>query len=248
MPAGRDEPTARKVLVLASSPRRDGNSARLAEAAAEGARAAGHDTALEHLDDHVRHFLRDCRRCRDVHGRCTIDDGMEALLRERVLEADGIVFATPVYWYGVSGQLKTFFDRLFCFIAASEPDAELFVAGLTHKRLGLVVSSEETYPGAVLALVHEIQEYARYTHSDWSPSYAGSATSAATCSATRQTRSPPRMTSGARCSSARRPTTGSTPSAPGPRGPRSASRCSGGVWQSRPVTDARSRPAGRRGG
>ena len=142
------------------------DSARLAEAAAEGARAAGHDTALEHLDDHVRHFLRDCRRCRDVHGRCTIDDGMEALLRERVLEADGIVFATPVYWYGVSGQLKTFFDRLFCFIAASEPDAELFVAGLTHKRLGLVVSSEETYPGAVLALVHEIQEYARYTHSD----------------------------------------------------------------------------------
>jgi multimeric flavodoxin WrbA len=166
LPAGRDEQTPRKVLVLASSPRRDGNSARLAEAAAEGARAAGHDTTLEHIDDHVRHFLRDCRRCRDAHGRCTIDDGMEALLREHVVEADGIVFATPVYWYGVSGQLKTFFDRLFCFIAASEPDAELFVTGLTRKRLALVMSSEETYPGAALALIHEIQEYARYTHSD----------------------------------------------------------------------------------
>jgi multimeric flavodoxin WrbA len=164
--AGRDEQTPRKVLVLASSPRRDGNSSRLAEAAAAGARAGGHDTALEHIDDHVRHFLRDCRLCRDAHGRCTIDDGMESLLRERVLDADGIIFATPVYWYGVSGQLKTFFDRLFCFIAASEPDAERFVAGLVRKRLALVMSSEETYPGAALALVHEIQEYARYTHSD----------------------------------------------------------------------------------
>ena len=160
------DPGRRSVLVLASSPRRDGNSARLAAAAAEGARAAGHETRLEHLDDHMRHFLRDCRRCRDADGRCTIDDGYETLLRERVLDADGIVFATPIYWYGVSGQLKTFFDRLFCFIAASEPDADRFVAGLTRKRLALVVSSEETYPGAALALIHELQEYARYTHSD----------------------------------------------------------------------------------
>jgi multimeric flavodoxin WrbA len=161
-----DDPGRRTVLVLASSPRRDGNSARLAVAAAEGARAAGHEVRLEHLDDHMRHFLRDCRRCRDAEGRCTIDDGYEALLRDRVLDADGIVFATPIYWYGVSGQLKTFFDRLFCFIAASEPDADRFVAGLTRKRLALVVSSEETYPGAALALIHELQEYARYTHSD----------------------------------------------------------------------------------
>ena len=163
-PAG-DEPV-KEVLVLASSPRRDGNSARLAEAAAAGARAAGHRAHLVHLDDHMRHFLRDCRRCRDADGRCTIDDGYEALLRERVLGADAIVFATPVYWYGVSGQLKTFFDRLFCFIAASEPDAETFVAGLVRKRLAIVISSEETYPGAALALIHELQEYARYTHSD----------------------------------------------------------------------------------
>jgi multimeric flavodoxin WrbA len=156
----------KEVLVLASSPRRDGNSARLAEAAADGARAAGHRTHLAHLDDHMRHFLRDCRRCRDADGRCTIDDGYEALLRDRVLGAHAIVFATPVYWYGVSGQLKTFFDRLFCFIAASEPDAKTFVSGLVGKRLALVISSEETYPGAALALIHELQEYTRYTHSE----------------------------------------------------------------------------------
>jgi multimeric flavodoxin WrbA len=165
-PRPSDRDPIKEVLVVASSPRRDGNSARLAEAAADGAHGAGHRTHLAHLDDHMREFLRDCRRCRDARGRCTIDDGYEAFLRERVLGAHAIVFATPIYWYGVSGQLKTFFDRLFCFIAASEPDAEQFVAGLVRKRLALVISSEETYPGAALALVHEIQEYARYTHSD----------------------------------------------------------------------------------
>jgi multimeric flavodoxin WrbA len=155
------------VLIVSSSPRRNGNSRLLADAALEGAREAGHDAELVHLDDHLRHFLRDCRECRDAQGRCTIDDGYEALLREHVLPADAIVFATPIYWYGVAGQLKTFFDRMFCFIAASEPDSDRFVAGVVRKRLGLLMSGEETYPGAALGLIHEIQEYARYTHSEF---------------------------------------------------------------------------------
>jgi multimeric flavodoxin WrbA len=156
-----------RVLALSASPRRDGNTARLAEAAVEGAAEAGHEAELVHIDDHVRHFLRDCRRCRDASGRCTIDDGFERLLRDRVLPAEAIIFGTPLYWYGVSGQLKVFLDRLFCYIALSEPEADMFVRGLTGKRLALVLSSEESYPGAPLGVVHEIQEYARYTHSQF---------------------------------------------------------------------------------
>jgi multimeric flavodoxin WrbA len=131
----------------------------------DGAREAGHHAELVHVDDHVRHFLRDCRRCRDASGRCTIEDGFEALLRERVLPAEAMLFATPLYWYGISGQLKTFLDRLFCYIAASEPESEMFVSGLIGKRLALLIASEESYPGAALGAIHEIQEYARYTHS-----------------------------------------------------------------------------------
>lgn len=155
-----------EVLIISSSPRRDGNSYLLAAAAAEGAREAGHTAELVYLDDYIREFLRDCRQCRDSEGRCTIDDRYRELLREQVLPADGIMFATPIYWYGVSGQLKTFFDRMFCFIAASEPESERYVAGVVGKRLALLMSGEETYPGAMLGLVHEVQEYARYTHSD----------------------------------------------------------------------------------
>jgi multimeric flavodoxin WrbA len=154
-----------EVLGLSASPRRDGNSFLLVEAAVEGAREAGHSADLVHVDDHVRHLLRDCRRCRDEHGRCTIEDGFEALLREKVVPADAIVFGTPLYWYGVSAQLKAFLDRIFCYIAASEPEADRFVDGLIGKRLALMIASEENYPGAPLGVIHEIQEYARYTHS-----------------------------------------------------------------------------------
>ena len=154
-----------KVLVLSSSPRRDGNSRLLADALLRGVAEGGHDGELVHIDDHVTSFLRDCRTCRGPDGRCGIEDGFEALLLERVLAADALVFATPLYWYGVSAQLKAFLDRIFCYIAASYPGAEEVVERLANKRLALLISSEESYVGASLGVLHEIQEYARYTHS-----------------------------------------------------------------------------------
>jgi multimeric flavodoxin WrbA len=155
----------KRVLVLSSSPRRDGNSRLLADAALDGVREAGHTAELVYLDDHLGAFLRDCRLCRGADGHCTIDDGFDALFRERFLPADGVVLATPIYWYGVSGQLKTFFDRMFCYIAASHPENEKIAGDLVGKRLALLLSSEESYTGASLGVLHEIQEYARYTHS-----------------------------------------------------------------------------------
>jgi multimeric flavodoxin WrbA len=162
-----------RVAVLASSPRRDGNSRLLADAAAAGAAAAGHDAEVVVVGDHVREFLRDCRRCRRPDGTCGIEDGFEAALLHSFLPADAVVFATPVYWYGMSGQLKTFLDRIFCYIAASYPRADEVVAGLTGKRIGLLLSSEESYHGAGAGIQHQVQEYARYTHSQFVGTVAG---------------------------------------------------------------------------
>jgi multimeric flavodoxin WrbA len=67
-----------------------------------------------------------------------------------VLPSAAIIFATPLYWYGISGQLKTFLDRIFCYIAASEPEADRYVEGLIGKRCALMIASEESYPGAAL--------------------------------------------------------------------------------------------------
>ena len=75
-----------------------------------------------HLADAIGGFLRDCRQCRRPDGSCAIDDGYRPLFHDRFLAADGLVVATPIYWYGMSAQLKAFFDRMFCYVAASYPN------------------------------------------------------------------------------------------------------------------------------
>lgn len=163
----QDANPAPRVLVLVGSPRRNGNSATLAEAVRRGAEAAGCETSLRFLDDHIAHFLRDCRQCRRQDGTCGIEDGFAPLFLEEFLKADATVLCTPIYWYGMSAQAKAFFDRSFCHYAASNPGSTDVLARMRGKRLGLVLSSEESYPGAELGLVHQLQEYARYTRSQF---------------------------------------------------------------------------------
>lgn len=154
------------LLVLVGSPRRNGNSATLAEAVRRGAEAVGTDVTLRFLDDHISGFLRDCRTCRALDGECTIADGYRALFFEEFLPARAVVFCSPIYWYGLSAQTKAFFDRSFCHYAASNPNSEGVLQAMSGKRLGVVLASEETYPGAALGIVHQMQEFSRYTHSD----------------------------------------------------------------------------------
>jgi multimeric flavodoxin WrbA len=169
-----DTSAARKrVLILVGSPRRAGNSAALAAAVQRGAEAAGHEVRLRFLDDHLGSFLRDCRSCRRPDGECAIGDGFRALLFEDFLPAEGVVFCSPVYWYGLSAQTKAFFDRTFCYYAASYPGSAQVMAGMSGKRIGLAIASEETYPGAALGIIHQMQEFARYTHSELLPVVRG---------------------------------------------------------------------------
>jgi multimeric flavodoxin WrbA len=151
-----------KVLALCGSARRGGNSETLARALLDGASQAGHDTELIFLSDRIKELLADCRSCRDADGRCTIDDGYEDLILNHVVKADALVYATPVYWYGVSGQLKVFLDRLFCLTSTEHPDSERVIAGLAGKPAALLISAEESYPGATLGIIHELQEFTRY--------------------------------------------------------------------------------------
>ena len=96
-----------------------------------------------------------------------IADQFRALFFEDFIPAQGVIFCSPVYWYGLSAQMKAFFDRTFCYYAASYPDSARVIDGMSHKRIGLVLASEETYPGASLGIVHQIQEFSCYTHSEF---------------------------------------------------------------------------------
>jgi multimeric flavodoxin WrbA len=152
-----------KAFILSSSPRRNGNSALLADATREGLTAAGHTVDLVYADEIVSHFLRDCRTCRKADGECAIEDGFGSAFLHRFLPADGFIAATPIYWYGVSAQLKAFFDRSFCYYAASYPRSAAVIEGMKGKRIGLLLASEETFPMVSGGIVAQFQDYTRYT-------------------------------------------------------------------------------------
>lgn len=161
------EPTvARQLLILVGSPRRNGNSAALAAAVQRGAEAVGTTVKSRFLDDYVTGFLRDCRTCRRPDGECAIADRFRELFFDDFLPAHGVVICSPIYWYALSAQTKAFFDRTFCYYAASYPGSAEVIARMAGKRLGLALAAEETYPGAALGIVHQLQEFARYTHSE----------------------------------------------------------------------------------
>jgi multimeric flavodoxin WrbA len=156
-----------KALVLSSSPRRNGNSALLAEAVRDGLVEAGHDVTFVFADDFLKSFLRDCRQCRKSDGECSIEDGFRSVFLDHYLSADGFIAATPIYWYGSSAQLKAFLDRTFCYYATSYPKSEHVIEGMQAKRIGLVLSSEETFPMVSGAVICQIQEFCRYTRSNF---------------------------------------------------------------------------------
>ncbi len=100
---------SKKVLIISSSPRKGGNSEMLASSFAKGAVEAGHSVETVYLREKKFGFCKGCLACLKV-GHCVInDDAVE--IAAKMHDADVLVFATPVYYYSVSGQLKTMLDR-----------------------------------------------------------------------------------------------------------------------------------------
>jgi multimeric flavodoxin WrbA len=158
---------APRTLVLSSSPREDGNSHLLAESAITGAEQAGHDVTHLFLHDWVQKMLGNCKTCRlSAESSCSLDDKYKELLFEHILPADGIVFAMPLYFYGMPARLKTVIDRRFCFMSPEEPEHEFVLANLADKKIAALITCEETYQGATLGLIAQLQEMTRYLKQD----------------------------------------------------------------------------------
>ena len=100
---------AKKVLVISTSVRGNSNSEKLAEAFADGARAAGNEVELVSLKNKTIAFCKGCLACQQT-GHCVIKDDANAIA-DKMLEADVIAWATPIYYYEMSGQMKTMIDR-----------------------------------------------------------------------------------------------------------------------------------------
>lgn len=99
----------KKVLVLSASFRKHGNSDMLCDRFIQGAREAGNEVEKIYVSDMRIGYCRGCGVCNRTH-KCVQNDDMAAVL-DKMVAADVIVMATPVYFYSMNGQLKTLIDR-----------------------------------------------------------------------------------------------------------------------------------------
>jgi len=100
----------KKVLIISSSLRHNSNSELLAKQVFKGSNDVGNKTEFVSLKDKDIRFCKGCLACQKTY-KCVIKDDVAEILN-KVKEADVLVFATPIYYYGLSGQLKTLLDRL----------------------------------------------------------------------------------------------------------------------------------------
>ena len=123
-----------KILVLTASPRKNGNSNTMARAFAERAGQLGHEVCLQDVTALKIGSCRACHGCAAKKG-CVVQDDFQGVA-EKLLAADGIVIAAPVYWYTFPGWIKPLIDRFYA----------LYEGGtdFTGKKTALLTCCEDT--------------------------------------------------------------------------------------------------------
>lgn len=101
---------AKKVLIISTSLRGGSNSDILAKECEKGAKEAGHDVEYISLKGKEIKYCIGCLSCQKT-GTCVLKDDVADIM-EKVKDAEVIVYATPIYYYEMCGQMKTLLDRL----------------------------------------------------------------------------------------------------------------------------------------
>jgi multimeric flavodoxin WrbA len=144
----KGEKKMKKILVVMGSPRKNGNSATLAQNVIAGAKNAGATVDSYYLHGMDIKPCDACEACRENSGReCIIDDDMQELYL-KLRETDALVIASPIYYFTFSAQTKLFIDRWY---ALGEGKTTV----LNGKQIGIILTYEDTDPftsGAVNAL------------------------------------------------------------------------------------------------
>ena len=121
-----------KVIAIVGSPRENSNSGILVDEVLKAAAEEGADTKVFYANNMKMIGCQGCGACKTERDRCIQEDDMTPLYDE-LKTADAVVFASPVYMFGITGQLKLVLDRMFAFLG---PD---FRSRLPEgKKLGLI--------------------------------------------------------------------------------------------------------------
>ena len=135
----------KKVLFIATSPRKGGNSELLADEFGKGALEKGNSVEKICLYDKTIGFCKGCLSCQTTKC-CVINDEANTIV-EKMLHADAIVFATPIYFYEMCGQMKTMLDR-------TNP---LFPQKYSFRDIYLMAASADSNPASMDGAVKGLQ-------------------------------------------------------------------------------------------
>jgi len=150
-----------KIVILKGSPRRFGNSAILADQVAAGAEAAG--ATVESFYLHGMD-IQPCDACDSCQGLaaidCVIEDDMQTLY-PKLRTADAVVYASPIYWFTVSAQMKLFMDRCYGMGSDIDDPEEHVLAG---KRIGVVLTygGDDPFDSGAINAIRMFQDTFNY--------------------------------------------------------------------------------------
>ena len=102
----------KRVLVISSSPNKNGNSALLCQQFIEGAKKNNEIEYISLSNKKIGYCVA-CQYCKMHDGKCVIEDDMTEIF-ESMKKSDVIVLASPVYFYSITAQMKTLLDRTYC--------------------------------------------------------------------------------------------------------------------------------------
>lgn len=115
----------KKICVIQTSLRENSNSDILSEAFIKGAREANNDVTVISLKGKRLEFCHGCLACQKI-GHCVIQDDANGIANQ-VKDCDVIVFATPIYYYEMAGQMKTLLDRMNCLYGTDYQFREVYL-------------------------------------------------------------------------------------------------------------------------
>ena len=110
---------SKKIVVITGSPRKNGNSFAMTDAFIKAAEAKGY--AVTRFDAAAMKLggCHACETCYSTGKACTFDDDFN-IIAPAILEADGLVFTMPVYWYSIPSQIKAVIDRIYSLVVGGK--------------------------------------------------------------------------------------------------------------------------------
>lgn len=139
----------KQILMVSSSYRKEGNSETLSKEFKQGAEDAGNKIEIIYLRNLYMEFCKGCMACQKT-GKCVIQDDIVNSIN-LVKNADVLVFATPIYYYSMSGQLKTFLDRM----------NPLYVQEFKKKEVYLIASAADENSEAIDGALKEVEGWSK---------------------------------------------------------------------------------------